>query len=83
MACTADGMACANNAQCCNNSCVGGVCKPPVVGVGNCCTAHTPGTCTVKTISDCLCAIDTYCCDTAWDAQCVTEAVSNNCAVCP
>jgi hypothetical protein len=33
-------------------------------------------------IEDCVCAVDSYCCDTEWDAICVDEVESLACAYC-
>jgi hypothetical protein len=85
MACKPDGQACASNAQCCNGTCTNGVCGPAGVDVGTCCTAGATKGCTNATIQNCVCVTnsDAYCCDTAWDAQCVTEVGTFGCAMCP
>jgi hypothetical protein len=69
---------CVNEAkQWCSNTC--GT-TPPPPNPGNC--AHsvcTAGTALVKTCSTCVtmvCNSDTYCCNTAWDSLCVSEAKS-------
>ena len=49
---------------------------------GNCCTSHGP-TCEVSTVSQCVCAIDPFCCNNSWDGICVNEAKNNCGAVCP
>lgn len=38
-----------------------------------CLPAMDPG-CSDMVIEDCVCALDAFCCDTAWDGQCVGEA---------
>ncbi|NUN13918.1 MAG: hypothetical protein HUU55_09835 [Myxococcales bacterium] len=44
----------------------------------DCCEAHeTPG-CGDAVCQDCVCTLDTFCCDTAWDDICVGEA-GNEC----
>jgi hypothetical protein len=41
---------------------------------GDCCTPkQTPG-CEVAEVVECVCAMDPYCCQTAWDGICVNEA---------
>ncbi|MBC8073426.1 MAG: hypothetical protein IAG13_34215 [Deltaproteobacteria bacterium] len=52
------------------------------VDVGNCCTAHDGKGCTNADISACVCAADSFCCDTEWDAMCVASVVSNGCGSC-
>jgi len=56
-------------------------CGPSSTPGGDCCAATaTPG-CTQASVKQCTCALDDYCCKTAWDAQCVTEARSS-CGAC-
>ena len=50
---------------------------------GNCCVSHQGGGCEVPSISQCVCAIDPYCCNTTWDSTCAGEAVSDCGANCP
>ncbi len=47
----------------------------------DCCTQGSAG-CTGATIESCVCAIDAYCCQTAWDAACVALATSTCAAGC-
>jgi hypothetical protein len=48
--------------------CGGGMMPPPEAST--CCSAQmTPG-CDDQAIADCVCFIDDYCCNTAWDATC-------------
>jgi hypothetical protein len=49
---------------------------------GNCCIAHNGTGCEVPSISQCVCAIDSYCCSTSWDATCVSEAINDCGASC-
>lgn len=47
----------------------------------NCCEARTVPGCDQPDVQACVCASDSYCCETAWDATCV--AASSSCgAVC-
>jgi hypothetical protein len=39
-----------------------------------CLPAESPG-CGDPTVQACVCGLDTYCCSTAWDAQCVETAM--------
>lgn len=48
---------------------------------GNCCSAQTVPSCNQPSIASCVCEFDDYCCQTAWDAQCV-DAVSQCGASC-
>jgi hypothetical protein len=51
-------------------------------GDGACCEANgTPG-CEEQSVHDCVCAQDSYCCDTQWDAQCVEEVDTFGCGQC-
>jgi hypothetical protein len=50
--------------------------------VGNCCSAHAGTGCTAPTIESCVCADDSYCCDTAWDDICAGEVDSLGCGDC-
>ncbi len=47
----------------------------------DCCEAGDPG-CNDPAIEACVCAQDPYCCDTAWDEQCVAEVDSFGCGSC-
>lgn len=46
-------------------------------GSGTCCTAGLSPGCSEAAIETCVCSFDDYCCSTAWDSTCVTEA--NDC----
>ncbi len=51
-------------------------------GGTDCCVDNgTPG-CDDPTIEACVCAHDSYCCDTAWDQTCADEVVSFGCGTC-
>lgn len=51
-------------------------------GSSACCEAiETPG-CVDAVLQDCVCAQDSYCCETAWDATCVSEVNDLGCGVC-
>ena len=51
-------------------------------GSGDCCLPNgTPG-CDDGAISACVCAADSYCCETEWDDICVDEVESEACGVC-
>ena len=49
---------------------------------GNCCVPHMETGCDVPEIQDCVCAIDSFCCDTQWDSICADEASSDCGAAC-
>ncbi|MEM6990342.1 MAG: hypothetical protein AAF721_07595 [Myxococcota bacterium] len=49
---------------------------------GECCqTSAMPG-CGGTEVEDCVCAFDEFCCNQAWDDQCVSEAVNDCNATC-
>ncbi len=50
-------------------------------GDHDCCEAGGPG-CNDPVIEACVCAQDSFCCDTEWDAQCVDEVESFGCGTC-
>ena len=43
---------------------------------GDCCTAHDNAGCAVDACQVCICAPDSFCCDTAWNSFCVEDAKS-------
>jgi hypothetical protein len=49
-------------------------CDNAIAG-GSCCTDDSgePG-CDVPAVQDCVCAFDSYCCDTNWDGECALKA---------
>ncbi len=59
----------AANAQC-------AVCMGGGGGGSNCCVANGGLGCDCQTCQDIVCAVDAFCCDTAWDAICAGEAAS-------
>ena len=74
---------CSADPYCCNtawdNLCAGAAislceaCGPPPGGP--CCEDNgTPG-CDDADVEGCVCAVDPYCCNTAWDGICVEEAI--------
>lgn len=50
---------------------------------GNCCIAHVGLGCEVPSVSQCVCAQDTYCCNSQWDSACVDQAIADCSANCP
>lgn len=53
-----------------------GACNGSGGGEGDCCAANgTPG-CEDDSVTACVCGIDDFCCDNAWDNTCVTVAES-------
>src|SRR6185436_12625048 len=69
---------CANEAlQLCAVCAGGGVCP----GRGDCCTANGGLGCNDADCCNLVCGFDPFCCETAWDGICASEAVAN-CAVC-
>jgi hypothetical protein len=49
----------------------------------NCCFAHAGTGCDCQPCQDCVCALDPFCCDTAWDGICAGEAQNQCAASCP
>ena len=50
---------------------------------GSCCQAQNGPGCENIEVMKCVCAMDPYCCDTAWDGICVSEAQQDCGADCP
>eukprot|EP01095_Lingulamoeba_sp_RSL-Kostka_P012266 TRINITY_DN482_c0_g1_i6.p1 TRINITY_DN482_c0_g1~~TRINITY_DN482_c0_g1_i6.p1 ORF type:complete len:587 (-),score=213.82 TRINITY_DN482_c0_g1_i6:84-1844(-) len=51
---------------------------------GDCCIPKTSGSCSDLNISECVCEIDPYCCNTKWDSTCVDEISEFGCSdLCP
>jgi hypothetical protein len=50
---------------------------------GDCCVPHDSTGCEVPEISDCVCALDPFCCNNSWDSICAGEASDDCGAVCP
>lgn len=48
----------------------------------DCCMPTSEPGCIDTEIQDCVCAVDAFCCDTAWDNQCVALVNTNECSVC-
>ncbi|MEM6992680.1 MAG: hypothetical protein AAF721_19355 [Myxococcota bacterium] len=49
---------------------------------GDCCTATQAGGCLDLELQTCVCDNDPFCCDTAWDNQCVTLVNTYGCGSC-
>jgi hypothetical protein len=49
---------------------------------GGCCTAQSGPGCSDAAVEQCVCAQDSYCCDTKWDSICVGEVDSFGCGSC-
>src|SRR5262245_13988695 len=52
---------------------------------GDCCSAHAGPGCDVPACQECVCGIDSFCCSTEWDDDCVQSAENtDDCAAnCP
>jgi len=48
----------------------------------NCCQEHPEPGCNAPQVEECVCAFDSFCCDTEWDALCVDIVRSEGCAEC-
>jgi hypothetical protein len=64
----------------CNGSCTG----YEITGCndGDCCAPHGYTGCQVAFISNCVCGLDPFCCNTEWDQYCVDEAIVDCGAAC-
>ena len=51
-------------------------CEPVLASCGNCLTAHGGLGCDNADCESAVCASDSFCCGTAWDAICAGEAVT-------
>ena len=51
-------------------------------GFGDCCMANNSPGCDDAGIEACVCAVDSYCCDTDWDSICVDLVASESCGDC-
>ncbi len=52
------------------------------VCVGNCCEEQEGPGCDAELVKECVCADDTYCCESVWDGVCVAQVESLGCASC-
>ena len=48
-----------------------------------CCEPHRDGGCDEAVVQACVCEEDDYCCDIAWDEQCVAQVREFGCGMCP
>ena len=51
-------------------------------GGEECCSAHLGLGCDDESVETCVCDLDAYCCDTAWDSLCVSEVEDFGCGTC-
>lgn len=51
-------------------------------GPTDCCTASPEPGCNEPDIEACVCALDNFCCDTAWDQQCTGLVSEGGCGMC-
>ncbi len=70
--------ACAVDESCSNCPMDCGYCP----GTGDCCAAHGGLGCADAAIQACVCELDSYCCETAWDYTCASEIESFGCGEC-
>jgi hypothetical protein len=77
--CAADSFCCNNSwdatcvrevASVCHETCTGGACAHSI------CSTGTKLTATCDTCATAICAADSFCCNSAWDSQCVGEVAS-------
>jgi hypothetical protein len=60
----------------------GGTCDDAPPGGSNCCAPTGTTGCNHPSCQNCVCALDAFCCDTAWDSICASEALNQCGAVC-
>ena len=51
--------------------------------VADCCESSLNPKCEDQGVTECVCALDSYCCSTAWDSKCVQKAEAQCDAGCP
>lgn len=56
-----------------------GSCGTVPPATNTCCDASAQRGCLTASIQSCVCAVDPFCCDTAWDGECVRQINLNNC----
>ncbi|HVI03410.1 MAG TPA: hypothetical protein VM869_32165, partial [Enhygromyxa sp.] len=56
--------------------------EPTPVSAGDCCETDSSPGCSDTGVEACVCAVDSYCCTTAWDGLCVSEVESLGCGSC-
>ncbi len=66
----------------CNGSCTGYNTAGCSNDDGDCCVPHGYVGCQDAGLTNCVCGLDPYCCDTEWDSYCVDEAILDCGAVC-
>lgn len=63
-----------------NTACVGGTCEAHCHSASGCCSPASgddaEASCSLYS-THCVCKFDHYCCDTAWDNQCIEEAMTS------
>lgn len=64
----------------CNDNDVPDECD--VLGGHDCCESSQMSGCSNPAIRNCVCAVDPYCCDVAWDRVCVEEVSDEGCFDC-
>lgn len=53
------------------------------VFAGDCCSPHRDAGCDDPEVSDCVCAVDSFCCEEEWDEVCVDLMNDLGCMTCP
>lgn len=60
----------------------GGTGDPELVDPGDCCSENDGTGCSNPEIQACVCAVDSFCCDSTWDSVCVGQVESASCFDC-
>lgn len=85
-ACSGTPIDCDDGNVCTNDSCGAAGCANTPVGNGvpsNCFIPHGGVGCDIASCQGCVCGMDPFCCDTAWDGICANEAANQCAASCP
>ncbi|NUN14034.1 MAG: hypothetical protein HUU55_10415, partial [Myxococcales bacterium] len=69
-------------AQDCNASCGCSGGGTPGGGGGACCAASDGAGCNISACQNCVCSLDSFCCDTQWDDICAQQAAQDCNASC-
>ena len=56
---------------------------PSLPDAGDCCSSSPSDGCKGTPVEACVCAEDTYCCDSEWDQACAAEVGLLGCGSCP
>lgn len=55
---------------------------PPGGGAQDCCSISATGGCSDAAVQACVCAVDSFCCESEWDDLCVEMVTEESCGMC-